>query len=88
MSFLGATVRVEAVLKVAGVQSALTVTGAAEAAQLIPDGATVAVCGCLSMLEPETVLRGIEERFLRVRLRASECVCESRNECDKYQKHK
>ena len=31
-----------------------------EAAQLIPDGATVAVCGCLSMLEPDTVLRGIE----------------------------
>lgn len=38
---------------------------AAEAAQLIPDSATIAVCGCLSMLEPETVLRGIEERFLR-----------------------
>ncbi|MFA5027221.1 MAG: CoA-transferase [Candidatus Methylomirabilota bacterium] len=36
-----------------------------EAAALIPDGATVAVCGCLSMLEPDTVLRGIEERFLR-----------------------
>jgi propionate CoA-transferase len=36
-----------------------------EAAQLIPDGATVAVCGCLSMLEPDTVLRGIEGRFLR-----------------------
>lgn len=36
-----------------------------EAARLIPDGATVAVCGCLSMLEPDTVLRGIEERFLR-----------------------
>jgi propionate CoA-transferase len=38
---------------------------AAEAAQLIPDGATVAVCGCLSMLEPDTVLAGIEARFLR-----------------------
>lgn len=36
-----------------------------EAARLIPDGATVAVCGCLSMLEPDTVLRGIEGRFLR-----------------------
>jgi propionate CoA-transferase len=35
-----------------------------EAARLIPDGATVALCGCLSMLEPDTVLRGIEERFL------------------------
>ena len=38
---------------------------AAEAAQLIPDGATVAVCGCLSMLEPDTVLAGIEARFLQ-----------------------
>ena len=38
---------------------------AIEAAQLIPDGATVAVCGCLSMLEPDTVLEGIEARFLR-----------------------
>jgi propionate CoA-transferase len=36
----------------------------AEAAQLIPDGATVALCGCLSMLEPDTVLKGIESRFL------------------------
>jgi len=38
---------------------------AAEAAQLIPDGGTVAVCGCLSMLEPDTVLAGIEARFLQ-----------------------
>lgn len=37
---------------------------AKEAAQLIPDGATVAVCGCLSMLEPDAVLQGIEARFL------------------------
>ena len=37
---------------------------ATEAAQLIPDGATVAVCGCLSMLEPDAVLQGIEARFL------------------------
>jgi propionate CoA-transferase len=37
----------------------------AEAAQLIPDGATVALCGCLSMLEPDAVLQGIEARFLR-----------------------
>jgi len=36
-----------------------------EAAQLIPDGATVALCGCLSMLEPDAVLQGIEARFLR-----------------------
>lgn len=38
---------------------------AKEAAQLIPDGATVAVCGCLSMLEPDAVLQGIEARFLQ-----------------------
>lgn len=37
----------------------------AEAAQLIPDGGTVAVCGCLSMLEPDMVLAGIEARFLQ-----------------------
>jgi len=36
----------------------------AEAARLIPDGGTVAVCGCLSLLEPDAVLRGIEARFL------------------------
>jgi len=36
-----------------------------EAAQLIPDGATVALCGCLSMLEPDAVLQGIEARFSR-----------------------
>jgi propionate CoA-transferase len=36
-----------------------------EAARLISDGATVVVCGCLSMLEPDTILRGIEARFLR-----------------------
>jgi propionate CoA-transferase len=36
-----------------------------EAARLIPEAATIAVCGCLSMLEPDAVLRGIEERFLR-----------------------
>jgi len=38
---------------------------ATEAAQLIPDGATVALCGCLSMLEPDAVLQGIEARFLQ-----------------------
>ncbi|OGB93788.1 MAG: hypothetical protein A2Z31_03495 [candidate division NC10 bacterium RBG_16_65_8] len=38
---------------------------AAEAAQFIPDGGTVAVCGCLSMLEPDTILAGIEARFLQ-----------------------
>lgn len=37
----------------------------ADAAQLIPDGATVALCGCLSMLEPDAVLQGIEARFLQ-----------------------
>src|SRR3974390_1462581 len=37
---------------------------AADAAQLIPDGATVALCGCLSILEPDAVLGGIEARFL------------------------
>lgn len=37
---------------------------AAEATQLIPDGGTVVLCGCLSMLEPDTVLAGIEARFL------------------------
>ena len=37
----------------------------AEAAQLIPDGGTVALCGCLSMLEPDTVARGVEARFLQ-----------------------
>lgn len=41
------------------------VVTAKEAAELIPDGGTVAVCGCLSMLEPDTVLAGIETRFLR-----------------------
>jgi len=40
------------------------VVTAGEAAELIPDGGTVAVCGCLSMLEPDTVLAGIETRFL------------------------
>ena len=38
---------------------------ASEAAQLVPDGATVALCGCLSLLEPDAVLQGIEARFLR-----------------------
>jgi propionate CoA-transferase len=38
---------------------------AAEAAQVIPDGAAVALSGCLSVLEPDTVLRGIEARFLQ-----------------------
>ena len=38
---------------------------AAEAARLIPDGATVALCGCLSMLEPDTVLAGMEAQFLQ-----------------------
>ncbi len=37
----------------------------AEAAQLIPDGATVALCGCLSVLEPDAVLQGIEARYLQ-----------------------
>jgi acyl CoA:acetate/3-ketoacid CoA transferase len=41
------------------------IVSADEAARVTPDGATVVVCGCLSMLEPDTVLRGIEERFLR-----------------------
>jgi propionate CoA-transferase len=36
-----------------------------EAARLIPDGGTLALCGCLSMLEPDSVLRGIEARFAR-----------------------
>lgn len=36
-----------------------------EAAELIPDQATVTLCGCLSLLEPDTVLRGIEARFLQ-----------------------
>ncbi|OGB94920.1 MAG: hypothetical protein A3H39_14995 [candidate division NC10 bacterium RIFCSPLOWO2_02_FULL_66_22] len=36
-----------------------------EAAQLIPDGATVALCGCLSVLEPDAVLQGIEARYLQ-----------------------
>src|SRR5574342_691467 len=38
---------------------------ASRAAHLIPDGATVALCGCLSVLEPDAVLRGIEDRFLK-----------------------
>ncbi|HSB73005.1 MAG TPA: CoA-transferase [Candidatus Methylomirabilis sp.] len=38
---------------------------ASQAAHLIPDGATVALCGCLSVLEPDAVLRGIEDRFLK-----------------------
>jgi propionate CoA-transferase len=38
---------------------------ASEAAQLVPDGATVALCGCLSLLEPEVILQGIEARFLQ-----------------------
>ncbi|HYL79570.1 MAG TPA: CoA-transferase, partial [Candidatus Acidoferrum sp.] len=36
----------------------------AEAARLIPDGGTVALSGCLSVLEPDAALRGIEARFL------------------------
>ena len=36
-----------------------------EAAQLVPDGATIALCGCLSLLEPDAILEGIEARFLR-----------------------
>ncbi|MFB3817107.1 MAG: CoA-transferase [Candidatus Methylomirabilales bacterium] len=35
-----------------------------EAARLVPDGATLALCGCLSMLEPDALLRGLEARFL------------------------
>lgn len=37
---------------------------ASQAAQLIPDGGTVALSGCLSVLEPDAALRGIETRFL------------------------
>jgi propionate CoA-transferase len=37
----------------------------AEAAHLIPDGGTVALCGCLSVLEPDAVLQGVEARFLQ-----------------------
>src|SRR5512136_2814237 len=37
---------------------------ASQAAQLIPDGATVVLSGCLSVLEPDAALRGIETRFL------------------------
>jgi propionate CoA-transferase len=40
---------------------------ASQAAELIPDSATVALSGCLSVLEPDAVLRGIEARFLRDR---------------------
>lgn len=38
---------------------------ASEAARLVPDGATVALCGCLSLLEPDAILQGIEARFLQ-----------------------
>lgn len=31
---------------------------------MIPDGATVALSGCLSLLEPDAILAGIEQRFL------------------------
>ena len=41
------------------------VVTSSEAAKLIPDGATVALCGCLSVLEPDAVLQGIEARFLQ-----------------------
>ncbi len=41
------------------------VVTSSEAAELIPDGATVALCGCLSVLEPDAVLQGIEARFLQ-----------------------
>jgi len=37
----------------------------AEAAELIPDGATIALTGCLSILEPDTILQAIEARFLQ-----------------------
>ncbi len=37
----------------------------AGAAQLVPDGATIALCGCLSLLEPDAILQGIEARFLQ-----------------------
>jgi propionate CoA-transferase len=40
------------------------VATADEAAKLIPTSGTIGVCGCLSILEPDTVLRGIENRFL------------------------
>ncbi len=36
-----------------------------EAAQLVPDGATIALCGCLSLLEPDAILEEIEARFLQ-----------------------
>jgi propionate CoA-transferase len=36
----------------------------ADAAELVPDGGTVALSGCLSLLEPEAILVGIESRFL------------------------
>jgi propionate CoA-transferase len=38
---------------------------ASEAAQLVADGATVALCGCLSLLEPDAILQGIEACFLQ-----------------------
>ena len=41
-----------------------TICTPAEAARLIPDGGSVLVCGCLSMLEPDATLAGIEARFL------------------------
>jgi len=37
----------------------------AEAARLIPDGGTVAFTGCLSIMEPDTMLQGIEARFIQ-----------------------
>jgi propionate CoA-transferase len=44
---------------------AVTVTSAAEAARLIPDGSTVTVCGVVGGLVPEAVLRAVEERYLQ-----------------------
>jgi propionate CoA-transferase len=44
---------------------AARIVTASEAAQLIPDGAMVALSGCLSVLEPDKVLQGIEARFLQ-----------------------
>lgn len=37
---------------------------AADAAELVPDGATIALTGCLSLLEPDAILEGVERRFL------------------------
>jgi len=38
---------------------------ASEAARLVPDKGTLTFTGCLSIMEPDTVLQGIEGRFLQ-----------------------